>query len=168
MEKHGECAAQNLPSLRRIKFDWQRLLGFRAKPTTSAETLRTAEHHQSTTKVMNVRMQAAIKLIVKRPPRQICNDHCIKSSHERQTAAHDGFWLRAFNFNLSIAECGSQRVALRTTAWLNDQYASSAAHKHHRRAGVVLLHRIHGGLRWLKYGSESLCTRAVSNHWQRH
>ena len=144
MKKHGECTAQNLPSLRWIKFDWQRLLGLRAKPTTSAETLRTAEHHQPTTKVMNVGMQAAVKLIIKRPPRQIGNDHCIKSSHESQAAAHDGLWLRAFNFNLAIAERSGQCVAFRTTAWLNDQYASSAAHKHHRRAGVVLLHRIHG------------------------
>ena len=168
MEKHGECAAQNLPSLRWIKFDWERLLGLRAKPATSAETLRTAKHHQSTTKVMNIRMQPAVKLIVKRPPRQIGNDHCIKSSHECQTAAHDGFWLRAFNFNLSIAERGSQGVAFRTAAWLNDQYPAGAAHKHHRRAGVVLLHRIHGGLSWLKYGSESLCARAISNNGQRH
>ena len=113
-------------------------------------------------------MQAAVKLIVKRPPRQISNDHCIKSSHERQTAAHDSFWLRAFNFNLAIAERSGQCVAFRTTAWLNDQYASSAAHKHHRRAGVVLLHRIHGGLSWLKYCSESLRPRAVSNNGQRH
>ena len=88
-------------------------------------------------------MQATVKLIVKGPPRQIGNDHCIKSSHERQTPTHDGFWLRTFNFNLAIAKRGSQRIAFRTTTWLNDQHASRAANKYHRSAGVVLLHRIH-------------------------
>ena len=143
MEKHGKRATQNLPSLRWIKFDWQRLLSFRAEPTTSAETLRTAKHHQSTTKVMDIGMQATVKLIVKGPPRQIGNDHCIKSGNERQAAPHDRFWLRAFNFNLPIAQRGSQRIAFRTTTWLNDQHASRAANKYHRSAGVVLLHRIH-------------------------
>ena len=163
MHDQRKSAPRQFSRCWRIEFHWQSLRCFAIDPSTCTERFIAANHHQSTTEIVNICVEHSIRFIIDFRPRHI-DQHDGVISSEKWHAFSKSIGVHNIQSKTATLESADETSTFKPT-FVDNKNASFSGDKNRSSPLLVLRYAICACSVRFEDGFISLRTAGIQTHW---